>query len=154
MVALHGATGEVAWHYQMVHHDIWDYDTPAQPTLMDLEVNGETVPVVVQVTKMGLTFVLHRDTGIPVYPVEERPVPQNPVIGEYLSPTQPFPTHFPNLMPPISADDAWGLMIWDEMMCANTLNQLRNDGIYTPPPWRALSFTQVMAAETIGVRLP
>lgn len=133
VVALHGATGEVAWHYQMVHHDIWDYDTPAQPTLMDLEVNGETVPVVVQVTKMGLTFVLHRDTGIPVYPVEERPVPQNPVIGEYLSPTQPFPTHFPNLMPPISADDAWGLMIWDEMMCANTLNQLRNDGIYTPP---------------------
>ena len=94
MVALHGATGEVAWHYQMVHHDIWDYDTPAQPTLMDLEVNGETVPVVVQVTKMGLTFVLHRDTGIPVYPVEERPVPQNPVIGDYLSPTQPFPTHF------------------------------------------------------------
>ncbi len=133
VVALHGATGEVAWHYQMVHHDIWDYDTPAQPTLMDLEVNGEMVPVVVQVTKMGLTFVLHRDTGKPVYPVEERPVPQNPAEGEYLSPTQPFPTHFPNLMPGVSADDAWGMMIWDEMVCADKLESLRNDGIYTPP---------------------
>ncbi|MFT7654453.1 MAG: quinoprotein glucose dehydrogenase [Candidatus Azotimanducaceae bacterium] len=133
VVALHAATGEVAWHYQMVHHDIWDYDTPAQPTLIDLEVDGEMVPVVVQVTKMGLTFVLHRDTGKPVYPVEERPVPQNPAEGEYLSPTQPFPTHFPNLVSPISADDAWGMMIWDEMMCANKLEALRNEGIYTPP---------------------
>jgi len=133
VVALHGATGELAWHYQMVHHDIWDYDTPAQPTLMDLEVDGEKVPVVVQVTKMGLTFVLHRDTGEPVYPVEERSVPQNPAEGEYLSPTQPFPTHFPNLMEPVSADDAWGMMIWDKMVCADKLGELRNEGIYTPP---------------------
>ncbi|MEM7002948.1 MAG: PQQ-binding-like beta-propeller repeat protein, partial [Pseudomonadota bacterium] len=131
VVALRGSTGEVVWHYQTVHHDIWDYDTPAQPTLMDLEVDGELVPVVVQVTKMGLTFVLHRDTGKPVYPVEERPVPQGPVPGEYLSPTQPFPTHFPNLMPPVSAEDAWGMMIWDKMVCSNKLKALRNDGIYT-----------------------
>ncbi len=133
VVALRGATGEVAWSYQMVHHDLWDYDTPAQPTLMDLEVNGEMVPVVVQVTKMGMTFVLHRDTGEPVYPVVEKPVPQDPVAGEYLSPTQPFPTHFPNLMPPITADDAWGLTFWDEGQCRDTLNEMRNDGIYTPP---------------------
>ena len=117
----------------MVHHDIWDYDAPAQPTLMDLEVNGEQVPVVVQVTKMGLTFVLHRDTGEPVYPVEERPVPQSPVDGEYLSPTQPFPTHFPNLMKPISVDDAWGMMLWDEAQCREAISALRNEGIYTPP---------------------
>lgn len=133
VVALHGASGEVAWHYQMVHHDIWDYDTPAQPTLIDLDVNGEQVPVVVQVTKMGLTFVLHRETGEPVYPVEERPVPQDPAPGEYLSPTQPFPTHFPDLMQPVSSEDAWGMMIWDRMMCRNELEKLRNDGIYTPP---------------------
>ncbi len=133
VVALHGDTGHVVWHYQMVHHDIWDYDTPAQPTLMDLEVNGDMVPVVVQVTKMGMTFVLHRDTGIPVYPVEERPVPQNPVAGEYLSETQPFPTHFPHLMNRITADDAWGMMIWDEAQCRKRLAALRNDGIYTPP---------------------
>ena len=133
VVALRGATGEVAWSYQMVHHDLWDYDTPAQPTLMDLEVNGEMVPVVVQVTKMGMTFVLHRDTGVPVYPVVEKPVPQDPVAGEYLSPTQPFPTHFPNLMPPITADDAWGLTFWDEGQCRDRLNEMRNEGIYTPP---------------------
>jgi quinoprotein glucose dehydrogenase len=133
VVALHGDTGHVVWHYQMVHHDIWDYDTPAQPTLMDLEVNGDIVPVVVQVTKMGLTFVLHRETGEPVYPVEERPVPQNPVPGEYLSATQPFPTHFPNLMNRIDEDDAWGLMIWDEAQCRDRLAALRNEGIYTPP---------------------
>lgn len=133
VVALHGDTGHVVWHYQTVHHDIWDYDTPAQPTLMDLEVNGERVPVVVQVTKMGLTFVLHRDTGEPVYPVEERPVPQDPAPGEYLSATQPFPTHFPNLMTPIDEDDAWGMILWDEAQCRDRLAELRNDGIYTPP---------------------
>jgi len=133
VIALHGDTGHVVWNYQMVHHDIWDYDTPAQPTLIDLEVDGEKVPVVVQVTKMGLTFVLNRDTGVPVYPVEEREVPQNPVPGEYLSPTQPFPTHFPNLMKPITEDDAWGMILWDEAQCREALTTLRNDGIYTPP---------------------
>jgi quinoprotein glucose dehydrogenase len=132
VVALEGDTGRIVWRYQMVHHDVWDYDTPAQPTLMDLTVHGRRVPVVVQVTKMGLTFVLDRDTGKPVYPVEERPVPQAPVPGEYLSPTQPFPTHFPSLMSPITEDDAWGLMIWDEQQCRKRLAALRNDGIYTP----------------------
>ncbi len=133
VVALHGDTGHVVWHYQFVHHDVWDYDTPAQPTLMDLEVDGEILPVVVQVTKMGLTFVLHRETGEPVFPVEERPVPQDPVPGEYLSATQPFPTHIPPLMRPVSADDAWGLMLWDEASCRERIEGLRNEGIYTPP---------------------
>jgi quinoprotein glucose dehydrogenase len=133
VVALNGDTGEVVWHYQMVHHDLWDYDTPAQPTLMDLRLDGETIPVVVQVTKMGMTFVLHRETGEPVFPVEERAVPQDPVAGEYLSPTQPFPSHIPHLLPPITADDAWGFTFWDEGACRDRMNELRNDGIYTPP---------------------
>jgi quinoprotein glucose dehydrogenase len=133
VVALHGATGEVAWHFQMVHHDLWDYDTPAQPTLMDLRLDGETIPVVVQVTKMGMTFVLHRETGEPVFPVEERPVPQDPVAGEYLSPTQPFPSHVPHLLPPITEEDAWGFTFVDEGACRDRLSELRNDGIYTPP---------------------
>lgn len=133
VVALHGDTGEVAWHFQMVHHDLWDYDTPAQPTLMDLTVDGETIPVVVQVTKMGLTFVLHRETGEPVWPVEERPVPQDPAPGEYLSPTQPFPTHTPHLLPQITADDAWGFTPWDEGACRERYEALREDGFYTPP---------------------
>jgi quinoprotein glucose dehydrogenase len=133
VVALNGDTGEVVWHYQMVHHDLWDYDTPAQPTLVDLRIDGETIPVVVQVTKMGMTFVLHRETGEPVFPVEERPVPQEPVPGEYLSLTQPFPSHIPHLLPPITADDAWGLTFWDRGACRDRMEALRNDGIYTPP---------------------
>ena len=134
VVALRGETGEVAWHYQMVHHDVWDYDTPAQPTLVDMTVNGETVPVVVQTTKMGLTFVLHRDTGEPVWPVEERPVPQNGVPEEPLSPTQPFPTHVPHMItPPLTEDDMWGLTFWDEGQCVDRLREIRNDGFYTPP---------------------
>ena len=133
VVALDGTTGEVVWHYPMVHHDVWDYDTPAQPTLMDLRIDGRSIPVVVQVTKMGLTFVLHRETGEPVFPVEERPVPQDPVEGESLSPTQPFPSHVPPLLPPITADDAWGFTPWDEGVCREKLGTLRYDGIYTPP---------------------
>ena len=135
LVALDGATGAVVWRYQFVHHDIWDYDTPAQPTLVELEVDGEEVPAVVQVTKMGMTFALHRETGRPVWPVEERAVPQTGAAeGEYLAPTQPFPTHLPHLNdPPITVDDAWGLTFIDEGACANRLATLNNQGLYTPP---------------------
>ncbi len=135
VVALHGDSGEVAWHFQMVHHDIWDYDTPAQPTLVDLEVDGEQVPALVQVTKMGLTFVLNRETGEPLWPVEERPVPQdNPVPGEYLSPTQPFPTHPPPMVgEPFSRDMAWGLTFIDRNQCKKIIDGLRYEGPYTPP---------------------
>jgi quinoprotein glucose dehydrogenase len=135
VIALHGDTGEVAWHFQMVHHDLWDYDTPAQPTLVDLEINGRQIPAVVQVTKMGMTFVLHRETGEPLWPVEERPVPQQgKVPEEYLSPTQPFPTHIPRLVEgPLSVDKAWGLTFFDRMQCEEQIEGLRNEGIYTPP---------------------
>ena len=134
VVALHGETGKVAWHYQMVHHDVWDYDTPAQPTLVDVTVDGRTVPAVVQVTKTGMTFVLNRDTGEPLWPVDERPVPQNGVADEPLAPTQPFPTHVPHMIEaPLTADDAWGLTFWDKGQCANTIAALQNDGFYTPP---------------------
>jgi quinoprotein glucose dehydrogenase len=139
VVALHGASGEVAWHYQMVHHDVWDYDTPAQPTLVDLEVNGEIVPAVIQVTKMGLTFALHRDTGKPLWPVEERPVPSVSSIPEEqgLSPTQPFPSHIPQLLkPPLTGDDAWGMLLWDRLRCADLIDSLDNQGWYTPPSTR------------------
>jgi len=135
VVALHGDSGEVAWHFQMVHHDLWDYDTPAQPTLVDLTVNGEQVPAVVQVTKMGLTFALHRETGAPLWPVEERPAPADGAApGEHLSPTQPFPTHFPPLLKgSFNRDMAWGLTFVDRGQCEQIIAGLRNDGLYTPP---------------------
>lgn len=95
VVALDVRTGERIWHYQLVHHDIWDYDNPAAPILAELEVDGEDVPAVVQITKQGWAYVFNRETGEPVWPIEERQVPASNVPGERASPTQPFPTKPP-----------------------------------------------------------
>ncbi len=135
IVALMGETGEIFWHYQTVHHDIWDYDIPSQPTLVDLEIDGTSIPALVQTTKMGITFVLDRVTGEPVFPVEERPVPQTGAVeGEYLSPTQPFPTKpAPVHRLGVTPDDAWGFTFWDEGVCRDKLNELVTGPIYTPP---------------------
>ena len=92
LVCVDANTGKPIWHYQIVHHDIWDYDLPAPPVLADITVAGRKIPAVVQVTKMGLTFVFDRLTGKPVWPIEERRVPQSDVPGEKTSATQPFPT--------------------------------------------------------------
>jgi quinoprotein glucose dehydrogenase len=118
----------------MVHHDVWDYDMPSQPVLIDLVRNGETVPAVVQPTKMGMLFVFDRRTGEPLYGIEERAVPQNGVAGEVLSPTQPF-SALPSLVPnaPLTKDDAWGFTPWDRGRCADEIAKLRSEGIYTPP---------------------
>lgn len=134
VVALRARSGAVAWQYQTVHHDLWDYDVPAQPVLGEVVRDGATIPVVVQATKMGMLFVLHRDTGVPVFPVEERPVPQTDVPGEQTSPTQPFPTLPPPLIPhTLRAEDAWGLTPLDRNSCRDQIAALRNEGIYTPP---------------------
>jgi quinoprotein glucose dehydrogenase len=126
--------GEVAWAYQIVHHNVWDYDLPAQPTLATLDLEGGKRDVVIQGTKQGLIFVLDRDTGAPVFPVEERPVPQDGAPGEVLSPTQPFPTHVPALTPQkISADEAFGLTPWDRGACREAIAKARSEGLYTPP---------------------
>ena len=134
VVALDGDTGEVVWHYQTVHHDIWDFDIPSQPTLVDVTIDGKTRPAVVQTTKMGLTFVLDRETGEPLFPVEERPVPQEGAApGEYLSPTQPFPLKpEPLHQLGISPDDAWGFTFLDEGWCRDELEAMTTGPIYTP----------------------
>ena len=92
LVALDAATGTRRWHQQLVHHDVWDYDPPSQPILADIPRNGHTVPVVIQLTKMGLVFVFERTTGLPIFGIDERTVPVTDVPGEETSPTQPFPT--------------------------------------------------------------
>jgi quinoprotein glucose dehydrogenase len=92
VVALNAATGERVWHYQVVHHDLWDYDLPTPPNLITVEHNGERIDAVAQVTKVGMLFLFNRETGEPLFPVEERPVPQTEVPGEQTWPTQPFPT--------------------------------------------------------------
>ena len=95
LVCVECATGERVWHFQMVHHGLWDYDNPAAPNLVDITVDGRPIKAVAQVTKQGLTYVFDRTTGEPVWPIEERPVPQSSVPGERTSPTQPFPTKPP-----------------------------------------------------------
>ena len=135
VVALRAESGELVWSYQTVHHDVWDYDLPAQPTLARIETGEGARDVVIQPTKQGFVFVLDRDTGKPVWPVEERAVPQGGVEGEQLSPTQPFPTHVPTLVPQrISSDDVFGLIpFWEREVCRRQVGAARNDGLYTPP---------------------
>jgi quinoprotein glucose dehydrogenase len=134
VVALHAKTGELAWGFQLVHHDLWDYDTASPPLLTTLHRHGEDVPVVIQGNKTGFLYVLNRDTGKPVFPVEERPVPKSDVPGEVASPTQPFPAAPPPLAPQkISAEDAWGPAPKDRETCRSWIQGLRNEGIFTPP---------------------
>jgi quinoprotein glucose dehydrogenase len=134
VVALHIADGSLAWSFQTVHHDVWDYDVPAQPTLATLRIGGVPRDVVVQGTKQGFVFVLDRDTGKPVFPVEERPVPQGGAPGEALSATQPFPADLPPLAPTrLAASQAFGFTPFDRGACAKTIAALRNDGLFTPP---------------------
>ncbi|MDP2380313.1 MAG: PQQ-binding-like beta-propeller repeat protein, partial [Pseudohongiella sp.] len=99
LVCLDAATGEVVWHFQMVHHGLWDYDLPAAPNLIDIVVNGRPIKAVAQTSKQGFVYVFDRITGEPVWPIEERPVPQSTVAGERSSPTQPFPTKPPPFEP-------------------------------------------------------
>ena len=107
---------------------------PAQPTLATIAVDGKQRDVVIQGTKQGLIFVLDRDTGNPVLPVEERPAPQGGVDGEALSPTQPFPADLPPLGPDrITPDQAWGLTPWDRGACAKAIASARGEGRFTPP---------------------
>jgi quinoprotein glucose dehydrogenase len=134
VVALEAATGRVRWAFQTVHHDVWDYDLPAQPMLVTIRKDGRPRDVVIQVTKTGLVFVLDRDTGEPVFPVEERAVPQGGVEGETLSPTQPFPVApAPLSRTTITPEDAFGLFGFDKAACARRIAGARAEGLYTPP---------------------
>ncbi len=133
-VALRASTGEVVWAFQAVHHDLWDYDVPAQPVLMDVTRDGQKIPAVVQATKMGHVFFFDRSTGVPLFDIEERPVPPSDVAGEAAWPTQPFPTVTETLVPTtLTADDAWGLTPFDRRAARKRIESLRSDGLFTPP---------------------
>lgn len=134
LVALDGSTGRVVWQQQLVHHDIWDYDIPSQPTLTTINIAGEPVSAVVVVTKTGMLYAFNRDSGKPLYEILEKPVPDTDVPGERVSPTQPFSS-----LPPLSdqraldADDAFGIAWLDTRGCRNILRNMRSEGIFTPP---------------------
>jgi quinoprotein glucose dehydrogenase len=134
VVALRGKTGEFVWGFQLVHHDLWDFDSGSPPLLATLQRDGKAVPVVIQGNKTGFLYVLNRDTGVPVFPAEERPVPQTDVPGEVTSPTQPFPLGPPPVSPQkFSIDDAWGITPEDRDYCRERLKSLRYEGLFTPP---------------------
>jgi quinoprotein glucose dehydrogenase len=134
VVALHAKTGKLAWGFQLVHHDLWDYDTASPPLLATIPHDGKHVDVVIQGNKTGFLYVLDRDTGAPVFPVEERAVPKSDVPGETASPTQPFPIVLPALAQQhLSADQAWGPTPADREVCRVAIAKLRNEGIFTPP---------------------
>jgi quinoprotein glucose dehydrogenase len=135
IVALNARTGERLWHFQTIHHDLWDYDIPQNPKLLTINVNGREIDAVAQATKQGFLFVFDRVTGEPVWPIEERPVPQTDVPGEQSWPTQPFPT----APPPFArqsfteADINPYLPEADKQKLREILRTHRNEGLYTPP---------------------
>ncbi|GAB5489449.1 MAG: glucose/quinate/shikimate family membrane-bound PQQ-dependent dehydrogenase [Parasphingorhabdus sp.] len=132
VVAIDAATGEPRWKYQTVHHDIWDYDAPAQPVLVDVTKNGKKIPSVAVPTKMGDIFLLDRRNGEPVHAIPEKPAPQGAVDGEYLSPTQPA-SPLPNFHPYLHEKDMWGLTPIDQLVCRIEYRSMRYEGMYTPP---------------------
>jgi quinoprotein glucose dehydrogenase len=133
LVAVDAMTGKLKWYFQTVHHDIWDYDLPPQPTLVDVVRDGKRIPALIQTTKTGLVFILDRRDGKPIFGVEERPVPKGDVPGEWYSPTQPFP-----VKPPALARMTWKR---DEIArftpeharyCEDLFKNAANDGPYAP----------------------
>ncbi|MEX2496662.1 MAG: pyrroloquinoline quinone-dependent dehydrogenase [Woeseia sp.] len=167
VVALEAASGQVLWSFQVVHHDIWDYDLPSAPLLTTLELEDGPRDVVIQLTKQGLVFVLDRETGDPVFSVEERPVAQSDIPGEHSAETQPFPSTMPWLMglgagsDGISAADAWGFTFWDRGACRTGMERRRALGLYGPPsrdgtlvyPWLSGGSNLGMRAYDPGRRL-
>jgi quinoprotein glucose dehydrogenase len=137
LVALRASTGKLVWQFQTVHHDIWDYDLAAQPTLMSVKRAGHDVDAVVEATKLGYVFVLDRESGRPLFPVDERPMPASDIPGEEAWPTQPVPVAPPPLVPQrLAPEDAWGLTFLDRGACARKIGALRSEGPYTPPSFR------------------
>jgi len=138
LLALDARTGKLIWHFQMVHHDIWDYDDATAPKLLTVRHEGKPVDVVAQVSKQGFLWVFNRVTGEPLWPIEERPVPRSDMPGEQTWPTQPFPTKPPpfarqkftvnDLSPYLSAEER--AKFRDEILSA------RNEGLFTPPGQR------------------
>ena len=135
IVALDAATGTLKWHFQTVHRDHWDYDIPSQPVLFPLRRDGVDIPALAQATKQGHIFILNRETGEPLFPVEERPVPLTGAIeGERYSPTQPFPTNPAFIVRrELSRDDIWGFTPWDKGKCMDLFEGANWEGVFTPP---------------------
>ncbi len=147
IVCLRASTGKRIWSFQVVHHDLWDFDIAAQPVLAEIEKDGRKVPVVIVGTKMGHIFVLNRVTGESLFPIEERPVPASAVKGEEAWPTQPFPVlPAPLGIQGLTVDDAWGPTPADSLESRNRIAGYRSQGPFTPPSFEG----SVMAPGNVG----
>ena len=134
LLCLDVETGKRVWHYQFVHHGLWDYDLPAAPNLLDITVNGQPIKAVAQVTKQGFVFTFDRVTGKPIWPIEERPVPQSDVPGERTSPTQPFPTRpLPFEYQGVSVDDLVDFTPEIRALAEAAIRNYRIGPLFTPP---------------------
>ena len=135
LVALDAKTGKRLWHFQTIHHDLWDYDLPNSPKLLTVRHDGRNVDVVAQATKHGFLFVFDRMTGNPLWPIEERPVPQSDVPGEYSSPTQPFPTKPPAFARQSFTEKDINPFIpeAEKQALREAFKGWRNEGLFTPP---------------------
>jgi quinoprotein glucose dehydrogenase len=134
VVALKADTGEYVWHFQTVHHDLWDYDVATSPLLFEIKQGGKTLAAIAIGSKTGNVFILNRETGVPIFGVEERAVPKSDVPGEVASPTQPFPRKpAPITGQKMTVDDAWGIDDGDRKWCRDEVSKLRTEGIFTPP---------------------
>ena len=135
VVAIDGASGNIRWSYQTVHHDIWDYDVPSQPTIIDLPgENGEKVKALVQPTKRGEIFVLNRETGEPLFDIEELPVPQTGGVPEdYVAATQPFTMDLPIWRMQLDESKMWGITPLDQLWCRIEYRKMRYEGHFTVP---------------------
>jgi len=131
VVALEAATGRVRWAYQTVHHDVWDWDVGAQPTLVDLKTSSGTRPALLAATKRGDIFVLDRATGEPIVPAPERPVPQGAPSGDWLSPTQPF-SQLSFQPKTLAEQEMWGVSPIDQLWCRIQFRQYQYHGVFTP----------------------
>jgi quinoprotein glucose dehydrogenase len=133
LVALDVETGKPRWHFQAVHKDVWDYDFGGQATLVDFPVGGGRVPALVLPSKQGDIYILDRRTGVPLFPVQERPVPQGGVEPEQRSPTQPFSSYHTLAFPRLTERDMWGMSPIDQMVCRIQFRRAAYEGPYTPP---------------------
>ena len=134
VVALDVRTGKLKWGFQLVHHDLWDYDTAAAPMLTRFKLNGRSVQAVIAGNKTGMVFALDPATGHPVLPVEERPVPPSTLFGEKSSPTQPFPTSTPALVPQSQGPEAvWAISDADRKVCTDTIGAMSGHAMFSPP---------------------
>jgi quinoprotein glucose dehydrogenase len=134
VLALDAATGERRWHFQTIHHDLWDYDLPCPPVLLEVRHRGRRIEAAAQITKTGFVFLLDRATGRPLFPVEERPVPPSDIPGEQAWPTQPFPTRPPPFARQgLGPDDATDLAPAARAAMAARLREMRAEGLFTPP---------------------